>query len=164
MLGGKQMNAKEWFKWTMIFLVLGGLTASPFLATDKILPSAQAYSYDDAMTKIDWGSVKNNSILVYTKESTYLGNSIDNGDGGVWAIYPPCQYEFKKFISTKCFNQNELSEEGKQIFVFVETGDCRGNKWNELDKDVLDAYKNLRKCLPQGARHKFLSVTPNFVS
>jgi len=156
------MDFKAWLKWAFIFLVLGSFSVYVFYPVETV-PLASAYSYEDAKLKVDWNSVRNDTILIYTKEPTYLGNAV-HGSEVVWAVWEPCQYEFKKFVNSKSFTSETWNEQGKTVYVFTETVDNQEIKWDTLDKNVLNAYGHLNKCMPKGANSKFGLMTPNHIS
>lgn len=109
------------------------------------IPAVNAYSYEEAMTKIDWNTVKNNTIMLFTKESTFT-NSVF-GTEKYWTIYRPSKLDFEGFIKSKCFETERIVKNDKKIIVFKETGDCKSTGSVELDQDVYEAYSDLNNGL-----------------
>jgi hypothetical protein len=157
------MDAKAWLKWAFIFLVLGSFSIYVFYPIETV-PLASAYSYEDAMGKIDWNTVKNNSILIYTTHSDFIGRNYGNGE---FAIWQPAQENFDKFIKTKCNTFEKINKGGKTLFVFIEmSGTCfDAHAFDKLSFEVKEAYKNLKKKETRGVFSKQrLVMTPNHMS
>ena len=158
------MDAKAWLKWAFIFLVLGSFSIYVFYPVETV-PLASAYSYEDAMGKIDWNLVKNNSILVYTKYSDFVGRNYGNGE---FAIWQPAQDNFEKFVNTKCYVYEKAEQNGKTLFIFSESsGACFDpHAFENLDSEVKNAVKNLKKKESRGvfSNGRKLAMTPNHMS
>lgn len=158
------MNTKNWLKWTFIFSILIGFTIYIIKPTE-IIPYANAYSYDEATKKIEWNTIKNNSILIYTKHSDFISRDYSNGEYTIWQ---PAQDNFKKFITTKCYDYEKISNNNKTIYIFKEKeGKCLDTKaFDKLPKEIKEANKNLKKKETRGtiSRYKKIIITPNHIS
>jgi len=137
------MEAKNWAKWILIFTVLTGFTGYVFFPYEAV-PYVSAYSWDEAVQKIDWQNVQNNTIMLYTQETDFVAKSY--GGTGWFAIWQPAQENFDAFIRRYCFTYERLNMHGKVVHVFKEVKLCSGGgaRWDSLSPEVKAAYKNLR--------------------
>jgi len=137
------MEAKNWFKWVFIFGILIGFTSFVFYPTETI-PYVEAYSWEEAQEKIDWNLIENNTILIYTQETDFVGKSY--GGTGWFAIWKPAQENFYAFIHRYCYTYEKLNNQGKIVHVFKEQARCNGGnqRWDSLSKEVKNAYQKLR--------------------
>ena len=160
-----KMYLKQWLKWIVCFLVLGAFSVYMVHPVKmQIIPLASAYSYDEAMGKISWDSIKTNSILIYTGHSDFIGRDFGNGEFVIWQ---PAQDNFKKFITKYCHTFEKVSQQGKTVYIFKETGDecINPHAFDALDSEVKGAFNNLRaKELRNTVGGHQVIFTPGFVS
>jgi len=156
------MEAKEWFKWIFIFSVLAGFSVSIFLKHDFV-PVTYAYSYDEAKAKIDWNTIKNNTILIYTDEGDFFDSS--SFYNKQFAVWQPAQDSFKRFIEKNCYSYEKIENNDKKIFLFSKISDNCRNNINNLPSEIKDAYKGLKKKETRNTiSRRSLLLTPNTVS
>lgn len=158
------MEAKSWAKWVFIFILLTGFTAYVINPWEAV-PYVHAYSWDEAVAKIDWNDIQNNSILIYTQETDFVAKSY--GGDGWYAIWQPAQENFDAFIRRYCYTYEKLDQKGKVVHVFKEVSKCNGgnSRWNGLSAEVMSAYKNLRPKELRGTMTRgSLSITSAIIS
>lgn len=100
-----------------------------------MISSVMAFTYDEALTKIDWQEIQCGTLILFTKQSDF--SHMSYGQSESYNVFTPSLAELVKFLNNYEFDVVTVRNNNKTVFIIKE----------RKQKDLAD-YKRF-SCLPR---------------